>query len=119
MHEMGLFSVAVGLFVLFPPTSRDFQLDEKEPKNPENPNGQPTCNNCSADFLPPRAGMLSGNIDQQISKETALCSISRKWFHFLRLHSIWRSTFLTSLNMSIILIKLPVIWKFAAIIFYV
>jgi hypothetical protein len=66
-----LFSVAVDLFVLFPPTSRDFQLDEKEPKNQENPNGQTTCNSYSADFLPPCAGMLSGNFDQQICKESA------------------------------------------------
>ena len=58
-------------FALFPPTSRDFQLDEKEPKNQENPNGQPTCNYCSADFLPARAVEWSGNVDQQIYEESA------------------------------------------------
>jgi len=66
MHEMVLFSVPMVFLFFF--------LDEKEPKNSsesaegdqENPNGQPTCNCSSADFLPPRAGMLSGNFDQQI-----------------------------------------------------
>jgi len=29
-------------------------------KTLENPNGLPACNNSSADFLPPRAGKMSG-----------------------------------------------------------
>ena len=48
-----------------------FFLDVKEPKNQENPNGQPTCNHPSADFLPPRAGDSSGSFDQQICEELA------------------------------------------------
>jgi hypothetical protein len=56
----------IGLSVLFAPTSRDFQLDQKQRKNQENPNGQPTCNCSSADFLPSRTWMLTVNFDQQI-----------------------------------------------------
>jgi len=36
-------------------------LDQKVPKNQENPNGLPACNAPSADFHPPRAGKVSVN----------------------------------------------------------
>jgi hypothetical protein len=33
-----LFSITVGFLVLYAPTSRDFQIDQKEQKNQESPN---------------------------------------------------------------------------------